>query len=89
MWGQREPLVKLAILAAVGYIVGLPVLVWCLRDLKHFHRPLWVGYGNRDAWRNGAVIAYMLGGWPVLALAFGWRTGRMRAELIDERDRLK
>lgn len=79
---------KVAGLIVVGYLVGLPALVWCLRDLKSFHRPLWPGYGNRGTWRHGAVIAYLLGGWPVVLLAIGWRTGRTRAGLVDERARL-
>jgi hypothetical protein len=79
---------KLTLAILVGYGLGLPVLLWMLRDLRQFHRPIWVGYGNRGTWRHGAVAAYLLGGWPVIMLAVGWRTGRTRAELVDELERL-
>lgn len=72
----------------LGYVVALPVVVWAWRDLGQFARPLWVGYGDRRAWRNGLVVTYLLGGWPGLFLALGWRTGRTRAELRGERERL-
>ena len=80
---------KVLVFVAAGYLVGLPVLAWCLRDLFGFHRPVWPGYGKRDVWRNGAVVSYLLGGWPVVLFALGWRTGRTRAGLVDERDRLR
>ena len=77
------------LLLIAGYLLGLPVLVWCLRDIGGFRRRLWPGYGNRASWRKGAIVAYAIGGWPVLAFTLGWRTGRTRAGLVDERERLR
>ena len=79
----------LLLLLVAGHLFGLPVLAWCLRDLGSFHRPLWPGYGNRQSWRKGAIVAYALGGWPIILFAFGWRTGRTRAGLVEERERLR
>jgi len=75
-------------LLIVGYLLGLPVVVWCLRDIGSFRRRLWPGYGSRGSWRKGAIVAYAVGGWPVLAFTLGWRTGRTRAGLVEERERL-
>ncbi|MGZ4691214.1 MAG: hypothetical protein ACXVJ7_14345 [Acidimicrobiia bacterium] len=70
-----------------GYAAGIPAVIWARRDLSSFHTPLWIGFGNRDAWRRGLIVGLLLGGWPGLFVALGWRTGRIRAELVDERDR--
>ena len=71
---------------AVGYVAGLPVLVWIHRDLKSFRRILWAGYGVRERWIRGATMAYLLGGWLVFILAMNWRGGTLRGELVNERD---
>jgi len=79
---------KLEIFAIVGYLVGLPATWWCWNDLARFHRPVWVGYGNRSAWRRSLIVGVLALGWPALFVALGWRTGRTRAELIGELQRL-
>ncbi len=49
---------NLALAAIVGYVVVLVPALWCWYDLGSFHRPLWVGYGDRTvdemahAWMN-------------------------------------
>jgi hypothetical protein len=78
---------NLAIAAVLGYAVVLIPALWCWYDLGSFHRPLWVGYGSRARWRGGLVTTYALGGWPALFVVLSWRTGRIRSELRDERDR--
>ena len=75
---------KVAAIVFAGYLVGLPVLGWWLYDLRRFHRPLWVGVGNRRVWQTAAIVAYLCAGWPVLVLALGWRTSVTRRELIVE-----
>jgi hypothetical protein len=71
----------------VGYVVGLPLVLWCLADLKSFHRPEWVGYGNRRAWQIGVVSMYLLGGWPGIFTVIGWRASKARAGLAEQRER--
>ena len=79
---------KLAVLVVLGYLIGVPAALWCFRDLARFRRPLWVGYGNRDAWRRGLVIGLVAFGWGAAIVALGWRTGRTRPELIGELERM-
>jgi hypothetical protein len=78
-----------AIVALAGWVVALPVYLWHRRDLQSFRRPLWAGYGRRQARLNGALVCYLALGWPELLMALGWRTGRTRAEMIGERDRMR
>ncbi len=78
---------KLQLVILVGYLTALPPVIWAWRDLGRFPRPVWVGYGDRRAWRTGLLVTYLLGGWPGLFLAVGWLTGRTRAELRGERER--
>ena len=80
---------NLAILVVAGYVVGLPLLVRGLTDLRRFHRPLWVGYGKRELWRNGMIVTYVVGGWPVLVMVLLWWTGPTRRELNGERERMR
>ncbi len=77
----------LAGVVIVGYIVGLPLVLWCLADLKSFHRPEWVGYGNRRNWQVGVVLMYLAGGWPGVLTVIGWRASRARSALRDQRER--
>jgi hypothetical protein len=81
--------VKVAAVVIAGYAVALPVVVWCLRDLRSFHRPLWTGYGNRRSWVVALLVAYALAGWPALFVALGWRTGQLRRELDGARERFR
>ena len=78
--------VALLAFGLVGYLVAVPVLIWHRRDLKSFHRPLWAGYGSRRARLRGAVICYLVLGWPELLMAFGWRVSLTRGALVVERD---
>lgn len=81
---------KLVLLAVVvGYLAALPVLSWHRRDLMSFQRPLWAGYGSRQARLRGAVVCYVAGGWPELLMALGWRSSQTRGALIVERDHMR
>ncbi len=68
-----------------GYVVCLVPARRCHRDIGSFRRSLWVGYGNRDHWRTGIVLAYIAFGWPSLVVMFQWRTGTTRAALVELR----
>jgi hypothetical protein len=70
----------------VGYIVALPAVRWARHDITSFHRPLWSGYGNREARRRWVLIAYLFGGWPGLLVAFSWRRSALRTSLIEQRE---
>ena len=72
--------------ALVGYLIAIPVLVWHRHDLLSFRRPLWAGYGSRQARLRGAAVCYLALGWPELLMALGWRVGVTRGALIVERD---
>ncbi len=75
---------KIEAMFAVGYLLGAPVLIWCLLDLRRLHRPLLIGYETRDRWQLCAVVTYLALGWPVFLFATGWRTSRTRAALATE-----
>ena len=73
------------VLLVVGYVVGLPALVWAWRDLARFPPPVWYWSGHRrEYWRAGLVAAYVAGGWPAIAVALAWWRSRIRSELRDE-----
>ena len=76
-------------LVLLGYVVAFPVLWWHRRDLHSFRRPLWAGYGSRQAWLRGAVLCYLAVGWPELLMALSWRSSRMRSALVIERDEMR
>jgi len=80
--------VKVAAVVIAGYVIALPVVLWCLRDLRSFHRPLWAGYGNRRSWVAALLLTYAVAGWPALLVAVGWRTGQLRRELDSARERV-
>jgi hypothetical protein len=82
-------IVVLLVFFALGYIVGFPAARWTRHDITSFHRPLWSGYGNREARRRGALVAYLLGGWPALLVALSWRRSALRAGLVEEREDLR
>ena len=77
--------VRFAAVLVVGYIAGYPALAWLLRDLGRYRSPVWVGYGDPSTWRNAARLSYAVGGWPVLAVACAWRTGKTRSALNSQR----
>jgi hypothetical protein len=85
--GERG-LSKVAMLVGLGYLLGVPAALWCRHDLGRFRRPLWVGYGNRDAWRRSLALGLVALGWGAVFVALGWRTGRTRQELLAELDRM-
>gem|GEM_PF-3477518 len=81
---------KFALLAVIiGYLVALPVLLWHRRDLMSFRRPLWAGYGRRQARLRGAVVCYVAFGWPEMLMALGWRSSQTRTALVIERDQMR
>ena len=70
----------------LGYIVGLPALVITITTAGP--SPAGCGpqsAGGAAAGSSSCTSAYALGGWPALALAYLWRTGRLRHELRRER----
>ena len=77
--------VGVAAFAFFGYLVCLVPARRCHRDIGSFRRSLWVGYGNRDHWRAGIVLAYLVFGWPSLVVMLQWRTGTTRAALVELR----
>jgi hypothetical protein len=79
----------LLLFVGLGYLVGLPVLAWCLRDLGAIPRSLWPGYGKRDVWQRRAIACYALAGWPVIVFALGWRTSLTRTGLIEDQARMR
>jgi hypothetical protein len=76
---------RLAIPLLVGYVITLPVLGWCLDDVKRFRRYEWFGLGKRGRWRGAAIVSYALSGWPVLIVAFVWRTSVVRRAMLEQR----
>ena len=77
--------VGVAVFVFLGYEVCLVPARRCHREIGGFRRSLWVGYGNRDRWRTGIVIAYLAFGWPSLVVMLQWRTGATRAALVELR----
>ena len=77
------------IFVVLGYLAGWPVLRWHRRDLNSFRRPLWAGYGSREARLKGAVVCYIACGWPELLMALGWRSSQTRGALLIERDQMR
>ena len=77
--------VGVATFVFLGYVVCLVPARRCHRDIGGFRRSLWVGYGNRDHWRTGIVVAYLAFGWPSLVVMLQWRTGTTRAALVELR----
>ena len=75
----------LAIPLGAGYLIALPVLGWGLDDLKRFHRHEWFGYGHAAPWHAALLVSYAVAGWPVLLVAFVWRTSLTRRALMEQR----
>lgn len=75
--------------ACLGYVAGFPALHWHRRDLNSFRRPLWAGYGSRDARLRGSVVCYLALGWPELLMALGWRSSQTRRALVLEREHMR
>ncbi len=77
--------VGVAAFVVLGYLVCLVPARRCHRDIGSFRRSLWIGYGNRDHWRTGIVLAYLACGWPSLFVMLRWRTGTTRVALVELR----
>jgi hypothetical protein len=70
----------------LGYLLGLPVLLITLSDGRTISRRVWAAVGRRRSrWEQQLYVAYACGGWPAIALALSWRTGRLRHDLRQER----
>lgn len=82
-WLWVELLVGFVIL---GYLVGLPFLLWGIRDARLVSRRVWAAVGRRRSrWEHQLIAAYLLSGWPVVPIVVIWRSGRLRHELHRER----
>ncbi len=77
------------VVALLGFAAALPALLWHQRDLNSFQRPLWAGYGSRQARRRGALVCYLAFGWPELLMAWGWRASQTRVALVAEREQMR
>jgi hypothetical protein len=70
----------------LGYLVGLPVLLWGIKDARTISRRVWAAVGRRRSrWEHRMILGYACGGWPALPLIWSWRYGRLRHELRRER----
>jgi hypothetical protein len=70
----------------LGYLVGLPFLVWGLQDARLVSRRVWAAVGRRRSrWEHQLMLAYALTGWPAVPIVMGWRRGRLRLELHAEK----
>ena len=83
------PLLRIEVLIGLivlGYIVGLPFLIWGIRDGRTISRRVWAAVGRRRSrWEHGMILGYVLGGWPAVPLVMVWRNGRLRHDLRRER----
>jgi hypothetical protein len=76
----------------LGYVVGLPFLLWGIQDARLVSRRVWAAVGRRRRrWEHQLTFAWLLFGWPVIPIVMSWRRGRLRmdlhAEKAVERDR--
>jgi hypothetical protein len=70
----------------LGYIAGLPFLVWGIRDARTISRRVWAVVGrHRSRWEHKMILGYLCAGWPAIPLIWSWRHGRLRNELRRER----
>jgi hypothetical protein len=73
-------------LVVLGYVVGLPFLIWLIQDGRTISRRVWAACGRRRSkWEQQMVLGYACAGWPAIALVMVWRRGRLRHELRRER----
>jgi hypothetical protein len=73
-------------LVVLGYVVGLPFLIWLIRDGRTISRRVWAACGRRRSqWEHQMILGYAVAGWPAVALALVWRRGGLRIELRRER----
>ena len=70
----------------LGYLVGLPFLLWGIQDARLVSRRVWAAVGRRRSrWEHQLMLAYALIGWPVVPIVLSWKSGRLRHELHRER----
>ena len=73
-------------LVVLGYVVGLPFIVWLIRNGRTISRRVWAACGRRRSkWEQQMFLGYAITGWPAIALVVVWRRGRLRHELRRER----
>jgi hypothetical protein len=73
-------------LVVLGYLVGLPFLIWLIQDGRTISRRVWAACGRRRSrWEQQMAFAYAITGWPAVVLALMWRRGELRHELRRER----
>jgi hypothetical protein len=68
-------------LIALGWVLGLPFLVWAWKDISRVEPRSWVGLAGPGAWLTGLALGYALGGWGAIAVALAWRTSMTREAL--------
>jgi hypothetical protein len=81
--------VLVVIVVLAGYLLALPFVAWCRRDLASFRRPVWAGYGRRDTWRRGLRTGYACLGWGAILVALAWRMSRTRSQLVVTRAQMR
>ncbi len=73
-------------LVVLGYVVGLPVLLWGIQDARLVSRRVWAAVGRRRSrWEHQLILAWLLLGWPVIPIVMTWKRGRLRIELHAEK----
>jgi hypothetical protein len=82
-------LFRIEILIAVvvlGYLVGLPFLLWGIQDARLISRRVWAAVGRRRSrWEHQLILAWLLLGWPVIPIVMTWKRSRLRIELHAEK----
>jgi hypothetical protein len=69
----------------IGFVVGLPTLIWTLGDLRRIPAPIWAASPySRSIWSSVVAVGYLVGGWPAVVVAVAWRFSRDRADLLDD-----
>jgi hypothetical protein len=72
-------------LILLGWIVGLWPAIWTFVDVGHIPRRIWYWTGyQREPWRTGVIVAWVLGGWAAVAVAVAWRRSEARVVLLEE-----
>ena len=57
-------------LVILGYIVGLPFLLWGIKDARTISRRVWAAVGRRRSrWEHKMILGYLCAGWPAIPLA--------------------
>ncbi|MGZ4688469.1 MAG: hypothetical protein ACXVKA_16300 [Acidimicrobiia bacterium] len=80
------PSALIVIVLLAGYVMALPALLWGLGDVANIPGGVWrhAAQRPRHQWRIGMLVAYGLGGWPVIVAALVWWRSRERADLLAE-----